>query len=49
LANPFFGQKDVLTISVAAVPEPSTWVMMILGFVTVGFVAYRRKRALAMA
>jgi hypothetical protein len=49
LSNPFFGQNDVLTISVAAVPEPSTWAMMILGFATVGFIAYRRKRSLAMA
>jgi hypothetical protein len=29
--------------SVAAVPEPSTWAMMILGFAGVGFMAYRRK------
>ncbi len=28
---------------VAAVPEPSTWAMMILGFAGVGFMAYRRK------
>jgi hypothetical protein len=27
----------------AAVPEPSTWAMMILGFFGVGFLAYRRK------
>jgi PEP-CTERM motif len=27
----------------AAVPEPSTWAMMILGFAGVGFMAYRRK------
>jgi PEP-CTERM motif len=26
-----------------AVPEPSTWAMMILGFIGVGFMAYRRK------
>jgi hypothetical protein len=26
-----------------AVPEPSTWAMMILGFMGVGFLAYRRK------
>lgn len=26
-----------------AVPEPSTWAMMLLGFLGVGFVAYRRK------
>jgi PEP-CTERM motif len=29
---------------VAAVPEPSTWAMMILGFAGVGFLAYRRTR-----
>lgn len=27
----------------AAVPEPSTWAMMVLGFAGVGFMAYRRK------
>jgi hypothetical protein len=27
----------------AAVPEPSTWAMMILGFFGIGFLAYRRK------
>jgi hypothetical protein len=31
-----------VTIS-GAVPEPSTWAMMILGFAGVGFMAYRRK------
>ena len=28
---------------VTAVPEPSTWAMMILGFAGIGFMAYRRK------
>jgi hypothetical protein len=28
---------------VSAVPEPSTWAMMILGFAGVGFMAYRRR------
>lgn len=28
---------------VSAVPEPSTWAMMILGFAGIGFVVYRRK------
>jgi Ca2+-binding RTX toxin-like protein len=32
-----------VTGAVAAVPEPSTWAMMILGFIGVGFMAYRRK------
>jgi hypothetical protein len=27
----------------AAVPEPSTWAMMLLGFMGIGFMAYRRK------
>jgi hypothetical protein len=27
----------------AAVPEPSTWAMLLLGFAGVGFMAYRRK------
>jgi hypothetical protein len=30
-------------IDVSAVPEPSTWAMLILGFLGVGFTAYRRK------
>jgi hypothetical protein len=29
--------------TVSAVPEPSTWAMMILGFAGVGFMAYRKK------
>ena len=31
------------TLSVAAIPEPSTWAMMILGFFGLGFMAYRRR------
>lgn len=30
-------------LSIAAVPEPSTWAMMIFGFFGVGFMAYRRR------
>lgn len=30
-------------VSISAVPEPATWAMMILGFLGVGFVAYRRR------
>jgi hypothetical protein len=33
------------TGTISAVPEPSTWAMMILGFMGVGFMAYRRKSA----
>jgi hypothetical protein len=28
----------------SAVPEPSTWAMILLGFFGVGFMAYRRKQ-----
>jgi PEP-CTERM motif len=37
------GAKLSADDSVSAVPEPSTWAMMILGFVGVGFMAYRRR------
>jgi PEP-CTERM motif len=32
------------TLLAGAVPEPSTWAMMILGFAGVGFLAYRRRK-----
>ncbi len=35
---------DAVSIS-SAVPEPSTWAMMILGFCGLGFMMYRRKQA----
>jgi len=31
-----------------AVPEPSTWIMMFVGFASVGFMAYRRKQPAAL-
>jgi PEP-CTERM motif-containing protein len=49
LGTTIFNRKDIdpltgtITMS-AAVPEPSTWAMMILGFVGVGFLAHRRRR-----
>jgi hypothetical protein len=39
-AQGFLNTGDFVT---SAVPEPSTWAMMVLGFVGVGFMAYRRK------
>jgi hypothetical protein len=33
--------------SVSAIPEPSTWAMMMLGFCGLGFMAYRRKNQTA--
>ena len=32
-----------LTAPVAAVPEPSTWAMLLLGFAGIGLVSYRRR------
>jgi hypothetical protein len=41
--NPTFGFAiDNFTYSASAVPEPSTWAMMLLGFAGLGFAARRR-------
>ena len=37
------------TGAISAVPEPSTWAMMILGFFGVGFMAYRRKQTVSLS
>ena len=39
---------DTVTVHIGAVPEPATWTMMILGFLGLGFVTYRRKSKPAM-
>src|ERR1700738_1709743 len=48
-----YANLTTLTVSehVGAVPEPSTWAMMLLGFASVGFAAYRKRKTgtLAMA
>jgi Protein of unknown function (DUF642)/PEP-CTERM motif len=31
-------------VSISAVPEPSTWAMMVLGFAGIGFVTYRNRK-----
>lgn len=33
---------DSLTVKIGAIPEPGTWVMMMLGFAGLGFAGYRR-------
>jgi PEP-CTERM motif len=43
LSNVDGGAETFTAVGVAAVPEPSTWAMMILGFAGVGFLAYRRR------
>ena len=40
---------DSLTVEIsAAVPEPSTWAMLLLGFAGIGFMGYRRKSKRAL-
>ena len=34
---------NYLTTNISGMPEPSTWAMIILGFVGLGFMAYRSK------
>jgi PEP-CTERM motif len=41
----FKSLKQFAFDEVAPVPEPSTWAMMIVGFMGLGFVAYRKRRA----
>ncbi|MEH2608626.1 hypothetical protein V1293_000915 [Bradyrhizobium sp. AZCC 1693] len=45
----FGDNTQFVTAQISAVPEPSTWAMMILGFVGVGFLAYRRRNHTAVA
>jgi hypothetical protein len=41
--DPAFGAIGGFAILTSAVPEPSTWAMMLFGFAGLGFMAYRRK------
>lgn len=51
MSRGFTGGTDsvglVTGFNVSAVPEPSTWAMLILGFAGVGWMAYRRRNRLA--
>jgi hypothetical protein len=40
---------ESVTGFVAAVPEPSTWAMMILGFFGIGAMTYRRRKSSALS
>jgi hypothetical protein len=44
-----FGPDFNLTLGATAVPEASTWAMMLTGFAGLGYAGYRRRRALAPA
>jgi len=40
----FYGDNSgTQTLTIAAVPEPATWAMLVVGFAGIGFMAYRRK------
>jgi hypothetical protein len=41
--------NDVIQGQVSAVPEPSTWAMIILGFAGIGATTYRRRKTAALA
>jgi len=42
--GPFlYGESSATVQQVAAVPEPATWAMMVLGFAGIGFMAFRSK------
>jgi PEP-CTERM motif-containing protein len=50
-AGPYVGGNAASAIdnlSVATVPEPSTWAMMLLGFSGIGYLAYRRRNQRAL-
>ena len=47
--NAALGDFAFVNATIAAVPEPSTWAMMLLGFLGVGFLAYRNKSTLRLA
>lgn len=49
LATNNFSDATFSATFTSAVPEPSTWAMMILGFVGVGYMAYRRKGGVAVS
>jgi hypothetical protein len=38
-----------LVISLTAVPELSTWALMLLGFAGLGFAGYRARKAISIA
>jgi len=45
VASAFYGSATVTETILAAVPEPSTWTMALIGFAIVGFAAHSRRFA----
>ena len=46
ISDSYGGSLDAISLT-AAIPEPATWAMMILGFFGVSFMAYRRRKSIA--
>jgi hypothetical protein len=44
-----YGYSPPSPLGVTAVPEPSTWAMLLIGFTGMGFMAYRRPKTAALA
>jgi hypothetical protein len=42
-------EANFVSLTVSAVPEPSTWAMMILGFAGIGLMTYRRQNRVPVA
>jgi hypothetical protein len=49
VVDPFGGSSNIFVSVAPAVPEPSTWAMIILGFVGIGAVTYRRRKSVRLA
>jgi len=47
--NPAWNGLDKVSVIAAAVPEPSTWGMMLLGFVALRFAFRQTRRKVSMA
>jgi len=47
-SNDIYEKSYVLVATMQAVPEPSTWAMMILGFVGISYFAYRRRNQVSL-
>ena len=49
-AYPLLGSNSaIIAVASSAIPEPSTWAMMVLGFAGLGFAGYRRGRKASVA
>jgi hypothetical protein len=47
--NPYTNQQyTAASFTITAVPEPATWAMMVLGFLGMGYMAYRRRSSASL-